>query len=146
MFISYYTIIYFFVRKFFSNVYISVNTMFKCSYLSFDWEIGHPLSMYVTRRVEGGHPKCLQMCTGERGITLHVYVRTYTISFHVFVLWCLMATSHRFKGCHILYVFGLNSTVCSHIVGLHLVSWCWLILQFFTAFAYQTFLATFNVY
>ena len=26
------------------------------------------------------------------------------------------------KGCHILYVFGLNSTVCSHIVGVHLSS------------------------
>ena len=24
------------------------------------------------------------------------------------------------KGCHILYVFGLNSTLCSHIVGVHL--------------------------
>ena len=24
------------------------------------------------------------------------------------------------KGCHILYVFGLNSTVCSHIVCVHL--------------------------
>ena len=59
---------------------------------------------------------------GERGITLHAYVRTYTISFHVFVLWCLMATSHRFKGCHILCVFGLNSAVCSHIVGVRLVS------------------------
>ena len=26
------------------------------------------------------------------------------------------------KVCHILYVFGLNSTVCSHIVGVHLSS------------------------
>ena len=26
------------------------------------------------------------------------------------------------KGCHILYVFGLNSTVCSHMVGVHLSS------------------------
>ena len=26
------------------------------------------------------------------------------------------------KGCHILYVFGLNSTVCSHIVGMYLSS------------------------
>ena len=26
------------------------------------------------------------------------------------------------KGCHILYVFRLNNTVCSHIVGLHLSS------------------------
>ena len=26
------------------------------------------------------------------------------------------------KGCHILYVFGLNSMVRSHIVGVHLSS------------------------
>ena len=26
------------------------------------------------------------------------------------------------KGCHILYVFGLNSTMCSDMVGLHLSS------------------------
>ena len=30
--------------------------------------------------------RCVQ---GQRGITLHVYVRTYTISFHVF---CLMVS------------------------------------------------------
>ena len=69
--------------------------------------------MHVTREMEEGHPKCLQIHTWEEIHTLHVYVRTYTISFHVFVLWCLMATSHRFKGCHILYVFGLNSTVAA---------------------------------
>ena len=57
MFISHYTIIYFFVNNFFSNVYISVNTIFECSYLSFGWEIGHPLSIYVTRGMDGGHPK-----------------------------------------------------------------------------------------
>ena len=34
------------------------------------------------------------MCTaeykGEKGITPRVYVGTYTISFHAFVLWCLV--------------------------------------------------------
>ena len=35
MFISHYTIICFFVNNFFSNVDISVNTIFECSYLSF---------------------------------------------------------------------------------------------------------------
>ena len=49
MFISSYTTICFFVNIFFfSNVYISVNTVFKCSYLCFGWEIAHPLSMYAT--------------------------------------------------------------------------------------------------
>ena len=32
MFISYYTVIYFFVKNFFPNVYISVNTIFECSH------------------------------------------------------------------------------------------------------------------
>ena len=35
MFILYYTIIYFFVKNFFLNVFISVKTIFKYSYLSF---------------------------------------------------------------------------------------------------------------
>ena len=57
MFISSYTTIYFFIKIFFSNVYISVNLIFKCSYLLFGWEIGHPLSMYATGGMEEGHPK-----------------------------------------------------------------------------------------
>ena len=67
MFISSYTTIYFFVKNFFSNGYISVYTIIECSYLSFGWEIGHPLSMYVTRGIEGGQPKCVQVCTGGEG-------------------------------------------------------------------------------
>ena len=93
MFISYYTIIYFFIKIFFSNVYISVNTISECSYLSFGWEIGYPLSMYVARGMEGGggDPKCLQMCTGGEGHHAScIHTRSYTISFHVFVLWCLV--------------------------------------------------------
>ena len=54
----------------------------------------------------------------------------------ILVQWLLLGTSHCFnrfvfiwilciyiildKVCYILYVFGLNSTVCSHIVGVHL--------------------------
>ena len=137
MFISYYAIIYFFVKIFFLNVYISVNTIFKRSYMSFGWEIGHPLIMYVTRGMEEVIQNVYRLAQGERSITLHVCVLTYTVCFHVFVLWCLMApvtVSIRLffttvlciyiildKGCHILYVLGLNSTVCSHIVGVHFV-------------------------
>ena len=59
----------------------------------------------------------------------------------ILVQWLLLWTSHRFnrlfslgycvltylliildKICHILYVFDLNSTVCSHIVDVHLSS------------------------
>ena len=60
--------------------------------------------------------------------------------FRFYCIWHSLLTRHRFvwashrfntfilfyiilgKGGHILYVFGLNSTVCSHIVGVHLSS------------------------
>ena len=50
--------------------------------------MGHPLSMYVTRGMEVGHPKCLEMRRGGGGSTLHVYLRISTISFHVFSCFC----------------------------------------------------------
>ena len=64
-----------------------MNTIFECSYLSFGGEIGHLLSTYATGENEGrgDHLKCAQAHT-ERGITPHMFVRTYTISFPVFVL------------------------------------------------------------
>ena len=46
--------------------------------------------MYVTKRVEGDLPKCVEKPTGGRVITPHMHTRTYTISFHVFVSWCLV--------------------------------------------------------
>ena len=87
MFISYNTIVYFFGKILFSNIYISVCLMFEYFYLSFGWEIGHPWSIYVITRTKVGHPKCLQMRTGGEGYHASC-VRTH-ISFHVFVLWCL---------------------------------------------------------
>ena len=39
---------------FFSNVYISVKTIFERCYLFFDWEIGHSLSTYATVQVRIG--------------------------------------------------------------------------------------------
>ena len=49
MFISLYTTIYFFVKKLtFSNIYISVNTIFEYLYMFSSWERGHQLSMYAT--------------------------------------------------------------------------------------------------
>ena len=84
MFISSYTTIYFFVKSFFSNVYISVSTIFECSYLSFGWEIGHSLSTHTNGEMEGGHPKCIQVRIGREG-----YYAS-SISFHVFVLWYLV--------------------------------------------------------
>ena len=40
----------------------------------------------------------------------------------LFFTWVLCIYIILDKGCHTLYVFGLNSTVCSHIVGVHLSS------------------------
>ena len=45
-----------------------------------------------------------------------------TVSIRLFFTWLLYIYIILDKGCHILYVFGLNSTVCSHIVGMHLPS------------------------
>ena len=45
-----------------------------------------------------------------------------TLSIRLFFTWVLCIYMILDKGCHILYVFGLNSTICSHIVGVHLPS------------------------
>ena len=84
MFISCYTTFYFFVKKFiFSNVYVPVNAIFECLDTFFGWDRGNPLSTYATGRWTDGHPKCVQLRIGGRNLTPHVYVCTYTISFHV---------------------------------------------------------------
>ena len=54
MFTSSYTIIYFFVKKFiFSNVYISVNTIFEFPYMFFGWERDSQLSMQLYVQIIG---------------------------------------------------------------------------------------------
>ena len=95
MFISHYTIIYFFVNNFFSNVYISVNTIFECSYLSFGWEIGHPLSIYVTRGMDGGHPK------GGEGYHASC-VRTHL--YYLFPCFCHMVSCFICRNLHLRHV------------------------------------------
>ena len=45
-----------------------------------------------------------------------------TVSIRLFFTWVLSIYIILDKGFNILYVFGLNSTVCSHIVGVHLSS------------------------
>ena len=69
MFISFYTTIYFFVKKFiFSDVYISVNTIFECLYIVFGRERGYQLSRYATGGGIGeGHPKCVRLLAGGGG-------------------------------------------------------------------------------
>ena len=44
-----------------------------------------------------------------------------TISIRLFFTWVLCIYIILDKGCNILYDFGLNSLVCSHIVGVHLI-------------------------
>ena len=70
---------------FFSNVYISLNTIFECSYLSFRSEIDHPLSMCVTREMEWGSSK---MCTGVymgRGVSRLKCTYALTLSLFMFL-------------------------------------------------------------
>ena len=45
-----------------------------------------------------------------------------TVSIRLFFTWVLCFYIILDKGCHILYVFCLNSTVCSHTVGVHFSS------------------------
>ena len=45
-----------------------------------------------------------------------------TLLIRLFFTWILCIYIMLDKGCHILYVFGLNRTVRSHIVGMHLSS------------------------
>ena len=54
---------------FFECLYFSEHNIRIC-YLFFGWEIGHPLSTYTTGGMEGGHPKCVQVRTGGRGVKL----------------------------------------------------------------------------
>ena len=70
MFISSYKTIYFFAKKFsFSKVFISVNTIFDCVYISTYANGGE---------IGGSDPKFVQLRTGGGGNTLHVGVHTYT--------------------------------------------------------------------
>ena len=43
-----------------------------------------------------------------------------TVSIRLVFTWLLCIYIILEKDCHILNVFGLNSKVCSHIVGVHL--------------------------
>ena len=45
-----------------------------------------------------------------------------TVSVRLYFTWVLCIYIILDKRCHIVYVFGLNSTMCSHIIGVHLSS------------------------
>ena len=95
MFISSYTTIYFFVKNYFSR--ISANTIFACSYLSFGWEIGHPLRTWLE---EWSDPRCVQVHTEGEGyhascVNLHLH--------YLFLCFCLMVS------CFICRILTLSS-------------------------------------
>ena len=78
---------------FVSNIYISLNTKFECFYLSFDWETGHPLSMYAIREWRGSskmytgaykgrgvsHPCLMVSCFICRNLTLPSFKRDVSV-------------------------------------------------------------------
>ena len=102
MFISCYTIIYCFVKNFFSNVYISVNRMFKCSYLSFDWEIGHPLNMYITRGMEGVSFKMFTDAHRGKGVSRFMCTNALTLSLFMFLSYSVFLS---YGFCLMVFVF-----------------------------------------
>ena len=67
------------------------------------------------------------MCTYALTLSLFMFLsygvlwQQVAISIRLFFTWVLCIYIILDKGCHILYVFGLNSTVCSHVAGVHLI-------------------------
>ena len=70
---------------------------------------------------------------GYRGRGVSHFMCTYALALSLFtvvsygvlwqqVTWVLCIYIIFDKVCHILYIFGLNSTVCRHIEGVHLSS------------------------
>ena len=88
----------------FSNVYISVNTIFECCYLFFGWEIGHRLSTCATEGMEGGHPKCVQVHTGAKGYhSPCVLTHLQTITLFIFLSSGVLSIPSLERGCF-LYI------------------------------------------
>ena len=89
-FILRYHSVYFFIKKFtFSNVHISVNTIFKCIYMFFGWERSHQLNRYATGgrigergRGGGSHPKCVKLRIGGGSVIRTSYLRLILTHLH----------------------------------------------------------------
>ena len=106
MFISSYTTIYFFVKKFiFSNIYNSMNMIFECPYIFFGWERGHQLSTYATgggmgRVIQNAH-KCV-----HRGGWCHVSCVCTHLHYLVSCFWqhfCLIVSYFICRNLTYLY-------------------------------------------
>ena len=86
MFISFFTNIYFLV-KFYSNVYISVNTKFECSYLFF-WLKNSSFIKYVRNwGNESGSSKMFADAYRWRGLKIGYKIRTYGMDKPLKMLW-----------------------------------------------------------
>ena len=90
MFISSYTVTYFFVNNFFSECLYFGEYVIRMFLLVF-WLRNKPSIKYVRNwRNRRGHQKCVQVRTGGEGYHASCVSTTYTVSVHVFVLWCLV--------------------------------------------------------
>ena len=124
MFISYKTIVYFFVNNFFSNVYILVNTIFKSPYLSFGREIVHTLSMYVTRGMEGIIHKRKGvshfMCTYAYTLFLFMFLShgiLFSLQQFAFVSYCSIHICNCVEKNFLEQPYGRNSySECVHLL------------------------------
>ena len=79
-----------FLRKyFFPNVYISVNTVFGCSYFSIGWETGRSLKYIRNEGNGGGHPERFQIRNEGEG---HQASCLRTLLQYLFSCFCLMVS------------------------------------------------------
>ena len=83
MFISSYTAIYFFVKNFFFECLYFIEYDIRMYLFVFGWEIGHSLSTYTTKGMEGGHPKFVQVRTGGGTLKNRSY-NTYVMLWNIF--------------------------------------------------------------
>ena len=90
---------FFFIKKFiFSNVYISVNTIFECLYMFFGWKRSHQLSTYATGGAWGLINAAL----------LNIYSILHYLFFHkeIYFFECIDFSEYNIRMS--LYVFWLK--------------------------------------
>ena len=113
MFMSYHTIIYFFIKDFFFKCLYFTEYDIKCCCLSFGWKIDHPLSLYVTRGMEG----VIQMFTDAyrwKGVSR--FMCTYALSLSLFMF--LSSHSKRERvGLSEMVIFSNEINVCCNEIS-----------------------------
>ena len=99
MFISSCTAIYFFVKNFFFECLYFIEYDIRMYLFVFGWEIGHSLSTYTTKGMEGGHPKFVQVRTGGGTLKNRSY-DTYVMLWNIFsaLVWPSTLEHHRQQG------------------------------------------------